>query len=75
MQIEIHPNKDILAQTAALKAADILRKTIHRQGSATFVAATGSSQFGFLEWLTRSCFIWMNTSVCLNLTLPASGTT
>ncbi|MRR31595.1 glucosamine-6-phosphate deaminase [bacterium] len=67
MQIEIHPNKEILSQTAALKAADILRKTIDRQGSATLVAATGSSQFGFLDLLTKAGGIYWSRTVVFHL--------
>ncbi len=67
MQIEIHPNKEILSQAAALKAADILRKTIDRQGSAVFVAATGSSQFGFLDLLTKARGIDWSRTVMFHL--------
>ena len=53
MHLEIFPNKESLSAAAAKKAADILTKTIQKKGRATFIAATGASQFEFLENLTN----------------------
>jgi len=53
MHLEIFPNKESLGAAAAKKAADILTKTIQKKGRATFIAATGASQFEFLENLTN----------------------
>lgn len=46
-------DKYSLGQTAADHAARSLRRTLRDQGSARIVAATGASQFEFLDALTR----------------------
>jgi glucosamine-6-phosphate deaminase len=53
MQNYIFPTKKEMAQAAAQKAADILEEAIKHKGFATFVAATGASQFDFLEALVK----------------------
>jgi len=64
MYLEIFPNKESLGMAAAKKAADILKKTIQKKGRATFIAATGASQFEFLENLTNiSSIDWSKTSM------------
>jgi glucosamine-6-phosphate deaminase len=51
-----------MAHAAARKAAQHLRDAITRQGCATFVAATGASQFEFLEVLAATPGIdWSRT--------------
>jgi glucosamine-6-phosphate deaminase len=52
MELLIYPTKEAAAQAAADKAAEILKAAIARKGQATFVAATGASQFEFLAALT-----------------------
>jgi glucosamine-6-phosphate deaminase len=52
--IKIFDDKSSLAQAAAGQAADALREYIRRQGQARLVAATGSSQFEFLDVLTTA---------------------
>jgi glucosamine-6-phosphate deaminase len=52
MQVATFPTKVEMALAAAAKAAALLRNAIARKGHATFVAATGVSQFEFLDALT-----------------------
>jgi glucosamine-6-phosphate deaminase len=53
-----------MAQAAAGKAAQLLRDAITLQGFATFVAATGTSQFEFLESLVAALGIdWSKTTM------------
>lgn len=51
-RIEILADKNSLGQAAAQHAARSLRRTLSNQGSARIVAATGASQFEFLDALT-----------------------
>ena len=53
MQIVAFPDKLQLAKTAAKDAVAALRVAIEKQGLARIIAATGASQFEFLEELTR----------------------
>lgn len=53
MKIEIHEDKFALGRAAAARAAQIIRDTIARRGTARILAATGNSQLQFLEALTR----------------------
>lgn len=52
MQTFVFPTKQQMAEAAAAQAARLLQDAIARRGHATFVAATGASQFEFLEALT-----------------------
>ena len=52
MQLAIFPTKNELAQAAANRAHSLLCKTIEERGNARLIAATGASQFEFLEALT-----------------------
>jgi glucosamine-6-phosphate deaminase len=54
MEKFVFPSKMEMAQAAAEKAAELLRDAIARKGYATFVAATGASQFEFLDFLTSA---------------------
>ena len=47
----VYPTRQQMAEAAAARAADLLKDAIARQGQAVFVAATGASQFEFLEAL------------------------
>ncbi len=49
--VNIFPNKFKMSHTVANKAACLLKSAIQHQGHATFVTATGASQFEFLEAL------------------------
>jgi glucosamine-6-phosphate deaminase len=53
-KIEILADKYCLGQAAADHAARSLRRALSNQGSARLVAATGASQFEFLDALTRA---------------------
>lgn len=64
MELQVYPTSTEMARSAAAFAARFLREAIARNGSATFVAATGSSQFEFLEILTSLPEIdWSKTSL------------
>jgi glucosamine-6-phosphate deaminase len=64
MKIEILGSKEECGAAAAKKAAEILRKAIAGRGKATFVAATGASQFDFLRTLTQQTSIdWSRTTL------------
>jgi len=54
MQIKIYEDKNSLAQTAAAQAATSLCRTIQSRGKARIIAATGVSQFEFLDALTST---------------------
>ncbi len=51
-EVKIFATKKEMGKAAAKEAAKILRSTIKEKGEAVFVAATGASQFEFLEALT-----------------------
>jgi glucosamine-6-phosphate deaminase len=62
MNITIFASKQILAQAAADEAAGIIRQTVAERGKAHLIAATGASQFEFLEALVRQPNIdWAQT--------------
>ncbi|OPX31147.1 MAG: hypothetical protein B1H40_04485 [Candidatus Latescibacteria bacterium 4484_181] len=52
MQIQVFESKQEMAKAAAAKAAKLLKEAIDGKGTAAFIAATGTSQFEFLENLT-----------------------
>src|SRR5215813_5541475 len=52
MIIKVYDEKKSLGQAAAGQAATCLRKAIHDGGRARIIAATGASQFEFLDALT-----------------------
>lgn len=54
LEIRILADKEALGRVAAQQAANSLRRTILAQGSARIIAATGASQFEFLEELTHA---------------------
>jgi glucosamine-6-phosphate deaminase len=54
IDVRVLPDKRALGEAAAADAAAILREATARQGSAHVVAATGASQFEFLEALVRA---------------------
>ncbi|PYQ00403.1 MAG: glucosamine-6-phosphate deaminase [Acidobacteria bacterium] len=80
MQTRVFPDKTALGEAAAADAADALRELIARQGRACVVAATGASQFEFLEELVRApdvdwrrtVFFHLDEYVALPATHPAS---
>ena len=80
MQTRVFPDKVSLGEAAAGEAASVLRDTLARQGRACVVAATGASQFEFLEELVRApdvdwrrtVFFHLDEYVGLPATHPAS---
>jgi glucosamine-6-phosphate deaminase len=64
MRISVLPTKMEMAEAAAAKAAELLRGAIARKGRAAFIAATGASQFEFLDCLTSIPDInWSETTM------------
>src|SRR5690348_891057 len=64
LQIKILEDKDTVGQAAAKQAANSLRQAIRQNGAARIVAATGASQFEFLDALTSSPGIdWTHVEV------------
>ena len=53
MTIKVFSSKATLAQAAADHAAAIIRDAISEHGEARIIAATGASQFDFLDALTK----------------------
>ena len=80
MQTRVFPDKVSLGEAAAGEAASALRDTLARQSRACVVAATGASQFEFLEELVRApdvdwrrtVFFHLDEYVGLPATHPAS---
>lgn len=58
MQIEIFDTKAQLGQAAARDAAQIIQQAIAERGAAYVIAATGASQFEFLEALVVAEIDW-----------------
>ena len=64
METFVFPTKAEMAKVAAEKAAAILNEAIARKGGATFVAATGASQFEFLDALAEAQEVdWSKTTM------------
>ena len=54
MNLRIFPDKYALAREAATQAAATIRNAIREHGNARIIAATGASQFEFLDELTKA---------------------
>ena len=54
MKVRVFSDKYVLAAAAATDAATAIRRAIDDRGSARIIAATGESQFEFLEELTKA---------------------
>lgn len=80
LRIKILADKDCLGRAAADQAAGSIRQAIRQQGVARIVAATGASQFEFLDALTAASGIdWscvevfhLDEYIGLPITHPAS---
>lgn len=80
MKLRIFDDKTSLGEAAAAQAGDALRRAIAARGKARIIAATGASQFEFLDALTRTPDVdWsrvemfhLDEYVGLPLTHPAS---
>ncbi|HEX7317604.1 MAG TPA: glucosamine-6-phosphate deaminase [Pyrinomonadaceae bacterium] len=53
MKIEVFDTKNEMGEAAARDAAEVIRQAINARGEARVVAATGASQFEFLDALAR----------------------
>jgi glucosamine-6-phosphate deaminase len=58
MRVEIYESKQEMATAAAERAAEIIRVAIAGRGEARVVAATGASQFEFLDELMKAEVEW-----------------
>jgi len=54
MQLRVFPDKISLGDAAAEQAAGAIRRAIEERGHARIIAATGASQFEFLDALTKA---------------------
>ncbi|MCK4528957.1 6-phosphogluconolactonase, partial [candidate division WOR-3 bacterium] len=64
MKIEIYETKEETAEAAARKASEVLNAVVKQNGRTNFIAATGASQFDFLEALTSDKSIdWGKTTI------------
>jgi glucosamine-6-phosphate deaminase len=80
MDVRVFPGKAEMAAAAAARAAEVLRLAIAERGRASVIAATGASQFEFLDALaeapgidwTRTTFFHLDEYVGLPDTHPAS---
>jgi len=80
VKVRVFPDKCLLAGAAAADAATAIRRAIDEHGSARIIAATGASQFEFLEAITKSPAVdWqavemfhLDEYVALPATHPAS---
>src|SRR5215208_8023993 len=57
MRIKTYTDRQTMSRAAARQAADVLRSAIAANGRARIIAATGASQFDFLDALTASAGI------------------
>lgn len=64
VNVKVFGEKDSLAHAAAQRAAEVIRVAIAGRGCSRIVAATGASQFEFLEALTKMADIdWKNVEL------------
>ncbi|MCK4420104.1 6-phosphogluconolactonase, partial [Candidatus Aerophobetes bacterium] len=64
LEVKIFETKEEMGKAGAEKAARILKEAIEEKNEAIFVAATGASQFEFLENLTSIPSIdWSKTAM------------
>lgn len=64
MKLSVHEDATGMAKAAAETAAQLLRDAIARNGRAAFIAATGASQFAFLQHLVAAPGIaWERTTM------------
>lgn len=53
MKIEVFKTKEVCGVAAADRGVDLLKQAIRANGRASFIVATGSSQFDFIQALTK----------------------
>ncbi len=62
MEMKVYQTRLECSQEAGKKAAEILQEAIAKKGTATFIAATGASQFDFLQTLVSDSSVdWKKT--------------
>ncbi len=62
MEVLIHQSKEELGKAAAAKGADLIRKSLKKNGHASIIVATGTSQFEMLSALIREDIDWSRVS-------------
>jgi len=67
VKIKIFDTKKEMGKAAADQAGKILKSAVEKKGKAVFVAATGASQFEFLDYLTRIPSIDWSRTVMFHL--------
>lgn len=67
MEKKVYVSKRQASKAAAQQAASLLRKAINENGEAVFVAATGASQFEFLDALVQDSSIDWSKTVMFHL--------
>jgi len=67
LEKKIYGSKRQASKAAAQQAASLLRKAIDENGKAVFVAATGASQFEFLEALVQDSSIGWSKTIMFHL--------
>ena len=80
MDVHVHDTKRTTSEHAAVRAAELLETTVEDNGHASFVAATGASQFDFLDVLTdapdidwdRTTMFHLDEYIGISETHPAS---
>jgi glucosamine-6-phosphate deaminase len=80
MEVRVLPDKAEMGAAAAAQAADLIREAIASRGGANVIAATGASQFEFLDALVgapgiewaRTVFFHLDEYVGLPVSHPAS---
>ena len=64
MRTQVFPTQAQMGRAAARRASELLKDAIERRGQATFVAATGTSQFEFLGALVTDLSVaWSKTTM------------
>lgn len=63
MILRIFDDKSVLGETAAAQAEAAIRRAIEERGTARIIAATGASQFEFLEALTQARLDWKRIEI------------
>ena len=58
MILRVFDDKSVLGEAAAAQAEAAIRRALEERGSARIIAATGASQFEFLEALTQARLDW-----------------
>ena len=63
MNLKVFNDKRVLGETAAAQAEAVIRRAMAERGTARIIAATGASQFEFLEALTEARLDWQRVEM------------